>query len=89
MDLLAEPILALEGVHALVAKHHILQGVSFAGYPGRVTVLLGRNGAGKTTTLRTIMGLLPPSQGRILFRNQPIHHRKPSEIARLRFDFDP
>ena len=80
---MAEPILALEGVHALVAKHHILQGVSFAGYPGRVTVLLGRNGAGKTTTLRTIMGLLPPSQGRILFRNQPIHHRKPYEIARL------
>lgn len=89
VDLLPEPILTVEGIHTLIAKHHILQGVSFAVYPGKVTVLLGRNGAGKTTTLRTIMGLFSPFQGQILFKNHPIHHRKPYEIARLGVGFVP
>ena len=80
---MAEPILKVEGIHTFIGKHHILQGVSFDVYPGKVTVLLGRNGAGKTTTLRSIMGLLSPSQGTILFQNQAIHHMKSFEIARL------
>jgi len=87
--LVAEPILKVEGIHTFIGKHHILQGVSFDVYPGKVTVLLGRNGAGKTTTLRSIMGLLSPSQGTILFQNQAIHHMKSFEIARLGIGFVP
>jgi branched-chain amino acid transport system ATP-binding protein len=79
----SESILKVEGIHAFIGKHHILQGVSFEVSPGKVTVFLGRNGAGKSTTLRTIMGLLSPSQGTILFKNRPIHRLKPYEIARL------
>lgn len=85
----AEPILKAEGIHAFIGKHHILQGVSFEVHPGKVTVLLGRNGAGKSTTLRTIMGLLPPSQGAVFFKNRAIHHMKPYEISRLGIGFVP
>ncbi len=85
----AEAILKAEGIHAFIGKHHILQGVSFEVYPGKVTVLLGRNGAGKSTTLRTIMGLLPPSQGTVLFKNRAIEHLKPYEISRLGIGFVP
>ena len=85
----AEAILKAEGIHAFIGKHHILQGVSFEVHPGKVTVLLGRNGAGKSTTLRTIMGLLPPSQGTVLFKNQAIQHMKPYEISRLGIGFVP
>jgi len=88
-DPVAEPILKAEGIHAFIGKHHILQGVSFEVHPGKVTVLLGRNGAGKSTTLRTIMGLLPPSQGAILFKNRAIQHLKPYEISRLGIGFVP
>jgi branched-chain amino acid transport system ATP-binding protein len=88
-DLVAEPILKVEGVHTFIGKHHILQGVSFTVHPGKVTVLLGRNGAGKSTTLRTIIGLLSPSQGTIFLRNQAIHHLKPYEISRLGIGFVP
>jgi branched-chain amino acid transport system ATP-binding protein len=88
-DLVAEPILKVEGIHTFIGKHHILQGVSFDVHPGKVTVLLGRNGAGKTTTLRSIMGLLSPSQGTILFKNQAIHHMKSFDIARLGIGFVP
>ena len=88
-DLVAEPILKVEGVHTFIGKHHILQGVSFTVHPGKVTVLLGRNGAGKSTTLRTIIGLLSPSQGSILLKNRAIHHLKPYEISRLGIGFVP
>jgi len=85
----AKPILKVEGIHTFIGKHHILQGVSFDVYPGKVTVLLGRNGAGKTTTLRSIMGLLSPSQGSILFKNQAIQHMKSFHTARLGIGFVP
>lgn len=86
---MSEPLLQVEGIHTYIGKHHILQGVSFEVFSGYVTVLLGRNGAGKTTSLRSVMGLLPPSQGRILFKNRAIQHMKPFEIARLGIGFVP
>jgi len=85
----AEPILKVEGIHTYIGKHHILQGVSFEVHPGKVTVLLGRNGAGKSTTLRTIIGLLSPSQGTILFKNRAIQHMRPYAISRLGIGFVP
>jgi len=85
----AEPILKAEGIHTFIGKHHILQGVSFEVHPGKVTVLLGRNGAGKSTTLRTIIGLLSPSQGTILFKNRAIQHMRPYAISRLGIGFVP
>jgi len=86
---MAEPILKVEGIHTYIGKHHVLQGVSFEVYPGKVTVLLGRNGAGKSTTLRTIIGLLSPSKGTIFLRNRALHHLKPYEISRLGIGFVP
>jgi branched-chain amino acid transport system ATP-binding protein len=47
-----------------------------------VVTLIGRNGAGKTTTLCSIMGVAPPSQGRIRFGNDEIAGLAPHEIAR-------
>ncbi|MGQ9653876.1 MAG: ABC transporter ATP-binding protein [Thermodesulfobacteriota bacterium] len=44
----------------------VLQGVSLAVSDGEITVLLGANGAGKTTLLRTICGLLPVYDGKII-----------------------
>jgi len=89
VDPVVEPILKVEGIHTFIGKHHILQGVSFEVHPGKVTVLLGRNGAGKSTTLRSIMGLLPPSQGTIHLRNRTIQGLKPYEISRLGIGFVP
>jgi branched-chain amino acid transport system ATP-binding protein len=89
VGLVAEAILKAEGIHAFIGKHHILQGVSFEVHPGKVTVFLGRNGAGKSTTLRTIMGLLSPSKGTVLFKNRAIQYLKPYEISRLGIGFVP
>jgi branched-chain amino acid transport system ATP-binding protein len=86
---MAEPILVMEDVHTFIAQHHILQGVSIAVNPGRATVLLGRNGSGKSTTLRTIMGLVPPSRGRISLAGRDLSGMKPYDVARLGVGFVP
>ena len=58
--------LTAEGLHTYYGKSHILHGVSLEVAEGQITALLGRNGAGKTTTLRTLMGLTPARQGRVM-----------------------
>jgi branched-chain amino acid transport system ATP-binding protein len=85
----SETVLKVEGVHTYIGQHHILQGVSFAAEADTVTVLIGRNGAGKSTTIKTVMGLLPPSKGRILYKGGEIQKKKPYEIARMGIGFVP
>ena len=50
---------------------------------GEFVTLLGRNGMGKTTTVRSIMGILNPHRGRILFDGQDITHWPIYKIAQL------
>lgn len=86
---MSDTILKVENAHTFIGHHHILQGLSFEAKADAVTVLIGRNGAGKSTTLRSIIGLLPPSQGKIEFQGQAIHGKKPYAIARLGIGFVP
>ena len=79
---LNEAILKVEDIHTFIGHHHILQGLSFEAGADAVTVLIGRNGAGKSTTLRSVMGLLPASQGKILFNGREIQKKKPYERPR-------
>ena len=86
---MSETILKSEAVHTFIGQHHILQGVSFEAKADAVTVLIGRNGAGKSTTLKTIMGLLPAAEGKIIFKGEEIQSKKPYDIARLGIGFVP
>lgn len=77
----ASSLLRVESIHTFIGQHHILEGVSLEVPKGSITALLGRNGAGKTTTLKSIMGLLSPRTGRIIFDGQPIHGWTPYAVA--------
>ncbi len=85
----SETILQVENIQTFIGQHHILQGLSFKARADAVTVLIGRNGAGKSTTLKSVMGLRPPSQGMITYKDAPIHNKKPYQIARLGIGFVP
>ncbi len=61
-----EPLLAVRGIHTCYDQSHILRGVDLTVRPGETVALMGRNGMGKTTLIRTVMGLVPARQGRIL-----------------------
>jgi branched-chain amino acid transport system ATP-binding protein len=76
------PLLHLDDVHSYYGDSHILHGVSLAVTPGRVLTLLGRNGAGKTTVLKSIIGIVRPRSGRIVFAGGEIAGQASYRIAR-------
>ena len=82
-------MLTLDGVHTFYAKSHILHGVSLEVRPGEVVGLLGRNGVGKSTTLKTIMGLVRPSAGKITFEGKDIAGVPPYRLARAGIAYVP
>jgi branched-chain amino acid transport system ATP-binding protein len=60
-----------------------LSGVSMSVRRGEIFGLMGANGAGKTTLFALVGGQLRPTAGRILFKGEPIHGRRPDQICRL------
>ena len=82
-------LLQVETIHTFIGQFHILEGVSLSVPRGSITALLGRNGAGKTTTLKSIIGLLSPREGRVLFDGQAINGRPAYEIASLGIGYVP
>ena len=85
----AEPLVRVEDVHSYYGKSHILHGVSLRISAGEVVGLLGRNGVGKSTTLKTIMGLVQPSQGAVLFAGHPVTGLPPHKLARMGIGYVP
>ena len=66
------PLLEIENMHSYYGHIHALQGISLVVEEGEVVTLIGSNGAGKTTTLRSIHGILPPREGRVIFDGEEI-----------------
>ena len=65
-------MLSIEGLNTHYGASHVLQGVDLLVPQGRICSILGRNGVGKTTTVRTVMGLVPPSGGRVTLNGADI-----------------
>ena len=61
------PLLELDDVRVAYGGIKALKGINLKVFPGEIVAMIGANGAGKTTTLKTIVGLLPLSTGRVLF----------------------
>ncbi len=75
------PILSINQItrrfSGLVAINH----VSFSVEAGEIFGLIGPNGAGKTTMFNMITGLIPPSSGEILYKDQVLGRSQPHQIA--------
>jgi branched-chain amino acid transport system ATP-binding protein len=84
-----ERLVAVEDVHTYYGKSHILHGVSLHVGSGEVVGLLGRNGVGKSTTLKTIMGLIHPTRGKVLFAGKPVTNLPAHKLARLGIGYVP
>jgi branched-chain amino acid transport system ATP-binding protein len=65
-------LLEIQDMHSYYGNIHALRGVSLTVEEGEVVTLIGSNGAGKTTTLRSINGVLPPRQGKVVFDGEEI-----------------
>jgi branched-chain amino acid transport system ATP-binding protein len=84
-----DSLVTVEDIHTYYGKSHILHGVSLTVGKGEVVGLLGRNGVGKSTTLKTIMGLVHPSEGRVLLEGKPVTRLPPHQLARLGIGYVP
>jgi branched-chain amino acid transport system ATP-binding protein len=74
-------MLTLENISVSYGAISALKGVSMQVGQGEVVTLIGANGAGKTTTLRSITGLLSPTEGRILFEGQEISGKPTHQLV--------
>lgn len=78
-----QPLLAAESITVRFGGLMALHGVDFAVHPGEIVGLIGPNGAGKSTLLNVLVGLQPPSTGRILFEGRDITGTRAHERASL------
>jgi branched-chain amino acid transport system ATP-binding protein len=82
-------MLEVDGIHTAYGSSRVLFGISLDIKQGECVCLLGRNGVGKTTTMRSIMGLTPPSQGRVRFKGEDITGQSPYRLARRGIGYVP
>jgi branched-chain amino acid transport system ATP-binding protein len=82
-------LLAIEDLHSAYGLSRVLFGISLDVAAGECVCLLGRNGVGKTTTIRSVMGLLRPTSGRISWKETDIAGWAPHRVARAGIGFVP
>jgi len=76
-------LLEVEGMNSYYGDSHILFDVSLRVEKNEVVALLGRNGAGKSTTLKSLIGLVRPRSGSVVFDGTPTRGLPPHAIASL------
>ena len=74
-------LLDIKNINCFYGDVQVIYSVSLHIDEGEIISLIGANGAGKSTMLKTISGLMKPSDGEILFENQGIHMLRPEKIV--------
>jgi branched-chain amino acid transport system ATP-binding protein len=82
-------LLEVRELNTFYDQSHILQGVSLGVDRGEIVCLLGRNGVGKSTTLKSIIGLVTPRSGEIIFKGQNVAGLPPYTIAKMGVGYVP
>jgi branched-chain amino acid transport system ATP-binding protein len=84
-----DPLLDASGLVAGYGATEVLHGVSLCAGEGEVVSLVGRNGAGKTTTLRSIVGTVTPTAGRVTFAGEDVTDLSAEKTVRRNVAFVP
>jgi branched-chain amino acid transport system ATP-binding protein len=83
------PLLVADGITAGYGKMPILHGVSLQVFAGELVALIGPNGAGKSTALKTLVGFLRPTAGRVSFDGRDLAGLRPDQVLRLGLAYVP
>ena len=81
MSVDGKPVLELRNVSTHYGLIAVLREVNVEIRPGEIVCLLGGNASGKSTTLKTILGMVTPSEGEVLFDGEPITGHTTTEIV--------
>jgi len=82
-------LLEVKDLNTFYGMSHVLQGISLHVDQGEIVALLGRNGMGKSTTLKSIMGLVKPNSGSVVFAGKIITGNPPYKVARAGIGYVP
>jgi branched-chain amino acid transport system ATP-binding protein len=79
LEHVAQPLLEFRDVHTRYGRIEILKGVNYRIVEGEIVCLLGGNASGKSTTMKTILGIVKPFAGDVLFEGQVVNKMRTSE----------
>ncbi len=82
-------LLEVRDLNTYYGTSHVLQGISLSVAQGEFVALLGRNGMGKSTTLKSIIGLVKPKSGSVIFDRRDITGYPPYKVARAGIGYVP
>ena len=86
---LASPLLRAEDIVGGYGQMEILHGVSLDVRRGEMVCIIGPNGAGKSTVFKTIVGLLRPRSGKVVFDGREITGLRPDQVLRFGLAYVP
>lgn len=75
-------MLSIKGLHVFYGGIHALRGIDLDVADGQIISLIGANGAGKSTTLKSIMGLVPKTEGTIIWNDTDITITHTKEVVK-------
>ena len=82
-------MLQIQGLNTYYGESHILRDVDMNINQGEMICLIGRNGVGKTTLLKSLIGLLTPRRGEIIFNGDLVNRKPPHQRARSGIGYVP
>ncbi|MBX3422934.1 MAG: ABC transporter ATP-binding protein [Pirellulaceae bacterium] len=81
------PLVELRSLTLRFAKQTILDRIDLVIPAGQTVAIIGESGCGKTMLLKSIVGLVPPTSGQVVYGGQNIHHLSDAELTKLRRKF--
>ena len=76
-------MLEIDAIESYYDKNQVLFGTTLEVRQGEVVALMGRNGMGKTTTVNSVMGLIRPRSGSLMFEGLTLNGLPPYRIAKM------
>ena len=86
---MTDPILKVDNILTGYDGVPVIHGISLDINPGELVAIVGANGAGKTSTMRTIAGLMKPTQGSIRFNGEDISQLPAHMVLRRGISYVP
>jgi phospholipid/cholesterol/gamma-HCH transport system ATP-binding protein len=82
-----DPFLCIDQLHVEFGRQHVLRDINLTIDRGQTVVVIGESGCGKTVLLKTIIGLVKPTRGRVLFKGRDVMKLSDHELTELRARF--
>jgi branched-chain amino acid transport system ATP-binding protein len=84
-----DPVIRVEGIDVGYGNVRIVHDVSLCVERTKIVAIIGPNGAGKSTVLKAILGLLTPTQGRVLYKERDVTGTAPHRVIGLGIGYVP